>query len=270
MVKKPNGKWRMCIDFTDFNRACPKYNYPLPRIDTLVDLTARHELLSFMDAFSGYNQIKMKEEDQEKTSFVTSQALFCYKVMPFGLKNAGATYQRLMNKMFAHQVYVDDMLVKSVRENDLQETFNTLQSYNMKLNPSKCVFEVTAGKFLDFMVSQRGIEVNPEKVRAVLELEPPRTMKAVQSLNGKVAALNRFISKVTDKCLPFFKVLKKSFEWTNECQKAFEDLKKYLSSPPLLSPSMPGEELYLYIAVSQAAVSAALVRDEGEIGRAHV
>ena len=127
-----------------------------------------------------------------------------------------------MNKMFVRQfrrnvqVYVDDMLVKSVREddhlNDLQETFNTLQSYNMKLNPSKCVFRVTAGKFLGFMVSQRGIEVNPEKVQAILELEPPRTVKAVQSLNGKVTALNRFVSKATDKCLPFFRVLKKSFE----------------------------------------------------------
>ena len=124
MVKKNNGKWRICVDFTDLNKACPKDSYLLPRIDTLVDSMARHELLSFMDAFSGYNQIKMKEEDQEKTSFVTSQGLFCYKVMPFGLKNAGATYQRLMNKMFTHQlgrnvqVYVDDMLVKSVPEND--------------------------------------------------------------------------------------------------------------------------------------------------------
>ena len=273
MVKNSNGKWRMCVDFTNLNRACPKDSYPLPRIDTLVDSTARHELLNFMDAFSGYNQIKMNEEDQEKTSFVTSQGLVCYKVMSFGLNNAGATYQRLMNKMFAHQigrnvqVYVDDMLVKSLHENDhlndLWETFNTLQSYNMKLNPSKCVFGVTAGKFLGFMVSQRGIKVNPEKARAILELEPPRTVKAVQSLNGKVAALNRFISKAMDKCLPFFRVLRKSFEWMDECQKAFEDLKKYLSSPPLLSPSMPGEELYLYIAVSQAAVSAALVREEG-------
>ena len=102
MVRKNNGKWRMCVDFTNLNRACPKDSYLLPRIDTLVDLTARHELLSFMDAFSGYNQIKMKEEDQKKTSFVTSQGLFYYKVMLFGLKNAGATYQRLMNKMFAH------------------------------------------------------------------------------------------------------------------------------------------------------------------------
>ena len=214
----------------------------------------------------------MEEADQEKTSFVTSQGLFCYKVMSFGLKNVGATYQRLMNKMFAHQigrnvqVYVDDMLVKSLCEedhlDDLRETFNTLRSYNMKLNPNKCAFGVTAGKFLGFMVSQRGIEVNLEKVRAIMELEPPRTVKEVQSLNGKIAALNRFISKATDKCLPFFHTLRKSFEWTDECQKAFENLKKYLSSPPLLTPSIPGEELYLYLAVLQAAVSAALVREE--------
>ena len=92
MVKKANGKWRMCVDFMDLNRACPKDSYPLPRIDTLVDSMDRHELLSFMDAFSGYNQIKMNEGDQERTSFVTSQRLFCYKVMPFRLKNAGAMY----------------------------------------------------------------------------------------------------------------------------------------------------------------------------------
>ena len=164
MVKKANGKWRMCVDFTDLNRACPKDSYPLPQIDNLVDLTARHELLSFMDAFSSYNQIRMEETDQEKTFFFTSQGLFCYKViMPFGLKNAGAMYQRLMNKMFAHQikrnvqVYVDDMLVKSVREddhlNDLLETFDTLRTYNMKLDPSKCTFGITARKFLGFMVS---------------------------------------------------------------------------------------------------------------------
>ena len=101
MVKKANKKWRMYVDFTDLNKACPKDSYPLPRIDTLVDSMVRNQLLSFMDAFSSYNQIKMEEADQEKTSFVTSQGLFCYKVMSFGLKNAGATYQRLMNKMFA-------------------------------------------------------------------------------------------------------------------------------------------------------------------------
>ena len=145
--------------------------------------------------------------------------------------------------------------------------FDTLRSYNMKLNPSKCVFGITAGKFLGFMVSQRGIEVNPKKVQAIMELEPPRTVKEVQSLNGKIAALNRFVSKATDKCLPFFRTLRKSFEWTDECQKAFEDLKKYLLSPPLLSPSKPKEELYLYIAVSQATISATLVREEEGVQR---
>ena len=154
------------------------------------------------------------------------------------------------------------MLVKSMYENnhldDLQETFDTLRSYNMKLNPSKCVFGVTARKFLGFMVSQRRIEVNPEKVRAIMELGLPRTVKEVQSLNGKITALNRFVFKATDKSRTFFRTLRKSFEWTDECQKVFE----VLLSPPLFSPSKPGEELYLYIAVSQAAVNAALVKEE--------
>ena len=100
MVKKANGKWRMCVNFTNLNRACPKDSYHLPHIDQLVDSTVGHQLLSFMDAFSRYNQIKMDKADQEKTSFITSQGLFCYKVMPFNLKNTGATYQRLVNHMF--------------------------------------------------------------------------------------------------------------------------------------------------------------------------
>ena len=263
------------MDFIDLNKACPKDSYPLPQVDVLVDSTARHQLLSFMDAFSGYNQIWMHKDDQEKTSFVTSQGLFCYRVMPFRLKNAGATYQRLMNRMFAPQigrnvqVYVDDMPVKSQREEDhledLKETFDILRSYNMKLNSGKCAFGVTVGKFLGFMVSQRGIEANPDKIWAIMEMKPPRNVKEVQSLNGKVAMLNRFVARATDKCLPFFRTLNKSFKWTDECQQAFEELKAYLSAPPLLSPLQPGEELFLYLAVSPTTVSIALIREAEKV-----
>ena len=133
--------------------------------------------------------------------------------------------------MFTHQVgrnvqvYMDDMLVKCIQEddhlNDLQETFDTLRSYNMKLNPSKCAFGVTIEKFLGFMVSQKGIEVNSEKIQAIIELTLLKIIKEVQSLNDKIAALNRFFSRAMDKCLPFFRTLKRSFEWTTKCQQAF-------------------------------------------------
>lgn len=192
--------------------------------------------------------------------------------MPFGLKNAGATYQRLVNKMFEHQmgrnveVYVDDMLVKSIRAPDhvadLKETFNTLRRYKMKLNPTKCAFGVSSGKFLGYLVSQRGIEANPEKVRAMLEMQPLRTTKQLQQLTGRIAALNCFISRSTDKCLPFFKILKKAFVWNSQCDEAFKNLKEYLMNPLLLSRPKEWEILYLYLAVSSSAVSAALVREE--------
>uniref|UniRef100_A0A2N9I6A6 Integrase catalytic domain-containing protein n=1 Tax=Fagus sylvatica TaxID=28930 RepID=A0A2N9I6A6_FAGSY len=240
MVKKANGKWRMCVDFTDLNKACPKDSFPLPRIDQLVRFNRRTPVANLHGRL---------------------------------LRNAGATYQRLMNKMFHHQigrnveVYVDDMLVKTKDERkhleDLKETFETLRRYRMKLNPNKCVFGVSSGKFLGFMVSQRGIEANPDKIKAVLEMTPPRTTKEVQSLTGRVAALNRFVSRATDKCLPFFKTLRKAFVWTDECQKSFEELKRYLTSPPLLSPSQQGEALSLYLAVSPTAVSSALIREDG-------
>ncbi|KAI5351522.1 hypothetical protein L3X38_004413 [Prunus dulcis] len=218
MVRKSTGGWRMCQDYTDLNKACPKDSFPLPRIDQLVDATAGHELLSFMDAYSGYNQIFMHPPDSEHTAFITDKGLYCYNVMPFGLKNAGATYQRLVNKIFAGyignimEVYVDDMLVKSrTAEDHLQNLsimFGILKEYRMRLNPKKCAFGVSSGKFLGFMISQRGIEANPEKIKAIIDMERPKTTKDIQSLTGRVAALTRFISKATDKCVPFFKALK--------------------------------------------------------------
>ena len=198
LFKKANGKWRLYIDITDVNRACPKESFPLPRIDLIVDATASHELLSFMDAFSGYNQINIDPDDQEKTSFVTGQGTYCYRVMPFGLKNAGATYQRLVNRMFQKQigasikVYIDDMLVKSTTAElhiaHLSEAFQILREYNMKLNPTKCPFGVSAEKFLGFIVNNRGIEENLDKIKAVLDMPPPSNIKEVQPLTRRIVA----------------------------------------------------------------------------------
>ena len=148
----------MCVDFTDLNKACSKDSFPLPSIERLVDASAGYKILSFIDAFYGYNQILMNPVDQEKTTFIIEEGLYCYQVMPFELKNAEATYQRLVNRIFKDkidktmEVYVDDMLVKSTTMEHhlrhLEETFFDLRLYNMKLNPDKCTFEVEAGKFL--------------------------------------------------------------------------------------------------------------------------
>lgn len=149
----------------------------MPHIDQLIDAAAGHKLFSFLDAYSSYNQILMAEEDQEKTTFISHQGTYCYRVLPFGLKNAGATYQRLVTKVFKEQlgktmeVYIDHMLVKSKRKEDhighLKEAFEILRRYGIKLNPDKCAFSITSRKFLGFLVSQKGIEVNPDQIKAV-------------------------------------------------------------------------------------------------------
>jgi hypothetical protein len=274
VVKKKNGKWRVCVDFTDLNKVCPKDPFPLPKIDQLVDSTAGHERMSFLDAFQGYHKIALRREDQEKTAFITPRGVFRYKVMPFGLKNAGATYQRMVTKMFSEllgktvEVYIDDMVVKSIKGTDnvedLEHVFGILRRHNLKLNASKCTFGVGSGKFLGFMVTQRGIEANLDQIAAIQGLQPPKNVREVQRLTGMAGALNRFISKSAEKCRPFFDLIKKgkSFAWSEESDQAFERLKKYLSAPPLLSSPKEGEPLYIYLAVSDKAVSAAFIRDD--------
>uniref|UniRef100_A0A2N9G0X2 RNA-directed DNA polymerase n=1 Tax=Fagus sylvatica TaxID=28930 RepID=A0A2N9G0X2_FAGSY len=175
----------------------------------LVDSASRHARLSFLDAFQGYHQIPMNPADQEKTAFITPRGTYCYRVMPFGLKNAGATYQRMVTKMFGPmlgktvEVYIDDMLVKSLREEnhiaDLLQVFNILRRDNLRLNASKCTFGVGSGKFLGHIVSRRGIEANPDQIAALINLAEPRNVKQVQRLTGMIAALGRFISRSADK-----------------------------------------------------------------------
>lgn len=220
----------MCIDFTSLNKFCPKDSYPLPLIDQLIDRSAGYELLSFLDAHSKYNQISLHKCDEEKTSFTSEIGTFCYTRMPFGLKNAGATFQRLVDRVFKSQinrnveVYVDDILIKSkMRENhlkDIKKTFDNLRSSGIKIKPSKCIFGVNKGKFLGYIITSKGIKPNPDKIEAIKNLEIPKNLKEVQSLNGKIAALHRFISCSADKYKVFFRLTKNyrgKINWNDKC-----------------------------------------------------
>jgi ribonuclease HI len=279
MVKKANGKWRMCIDFTDLNKACPKDEFPLPRIDSLVDAAASSELMSLLDCYSGYQQIWMKKEDEPKTSFIPPSGTYCYIRMPEGLKNARGSFSRMTAKVLHSQIgrnvltYVDDIIVKSTKQEnhitDLQETFANFRQAGLKLNPEKCVFGVKKGKFLDCLVSTKGIEANPSKIEAILRMEPPSTKKRAQRLAGRLASLNRFISRSAERNLTFFEILKSAevFQWGPAQQKAFEELKQYLIDLTTLTPLVLGAPLLLYVAASHSAVSAVLVQEklEGQI-----
>ena len=170
----------MYVDFTDLNKACPKDPFPMPKIDQLVDAIVGHPRMSFLDAFQGYHQIPLALDDQEKTAFVTPIGNYHYKVIPFGLKNVGSTYQRMMTKMFKSQlgnnieIYIDDMVVKNkmVSEHleDLRTIFEILRNHKLHLNASKCSFGVGSGKFLGYMVTHRRIEVNLDQIKAINNL----------------------------------------------------------------------------------------------------
>nr|AAV43845.1 putative polyprotein [Oryza sativa Japonica Group] len=262
VVPKANGKLRMCIDYTDLNKACPKDPYPLPHIDQIVDSTAGCDLLCFLDAYSGYHQIRMAREDEEKTAFITPIGTYCYTTMPFGLKNAGPTFQRTTRISLGSQIgrnveaYVDDLVVKTRNQetllSDLAETFESLRTARIKLNPDKCVFGVPVGKLLGFLISARGIEANPEKIRAIERMRPPASLGMC---NASLALLKRY----------------GPFIWTEEAERALTQLKAYLSSPPVLVAPEPDEPLLLYLAATPQVVSAALVveRDEDDPRSAH-
>ncbi|GKB53979.1 reverse transcriptase domain-containing protein [Tanacetum coccineum] len=230
----------------------------------------------FSDAYKGCHQIQMAKEDEEKIAFITSQGIFCYIKMPFGLRNARATYQRLVDKAFHKQigrnlkVYVDDLVIKSRTEDeivrDIEETFKTLREINMKLNPKNSTFGVEEGMFLGYKVNTRGLKLCPNKVDTVLSLPSPKCLKDVQKLNGKLASLNRFLSKSAEKSLPFFKTLKKrtkksDFHWTAEAEEAFKQMKQLIAELLMLAAPMEKEELIIYLAAAKETVSAVLMTE---------
>ncbi|GJV07194.1 reverse transcriptase domain-containing protein [Tanacetum coccineum] len=233
----------MCVDFKDLNKACPKDGYLLLEIDWKVESLCGFPFKCFLDAYKGYHQIQMAKEDEEKTAFITNQGIFCYTKMPFGLRNAGATYQRLVDKAFHKQI-----------------------GRNLELNPKKYTFGIEEGMFLGYKVSTRGLKVCPDKVDAVLSLPSPKCLKDVQKLNGKLASLNRFLAKSPEKSLPFFKTLKKcmrksDFYWTTEAEEAFKQMKQLIAELPMLVAPMEKKELIVYLAAAKETVSAVLMTE---------
>ena len=271
-VPKKDGKVRVCVDFRDLNKASSKDDFPLPRIDMLVDSTVGHSMLSFMDGFSGYNQTMLAPKDVEKTSFITKWGNYCYRVMPFGLKNVGATYQRATTTLFHDtmhrdvEVYVDHMIVKSRDRADhlaaLQRFFERIRHFRLRLNPKKCTFGVTSRKLLGHIVSERGIEVDPENIKTILNMPAPRTKREIIGFLGRLQYINRFITKLADICEPIFLLLRKNqpIVWNDDCKRAFEKIKECLLSPPVLVPPIPGHPLLLYLSVSDIALGCMLAQ----------
>jgi hypothetical protein len=210
-------------------------------------------------------------DNEEKIAFITPFGIFCYTKMAFGLKNGGATYKKCVHTVLEGQIgqdieaYIDDIVVKSEKRedllDDLKETFDNLRRFKMMLNPKKCVFDVSSGKLLGYMVSSRGIDANPKKVEAIENLQPPQTRKEIQKLADMMTALSRFISKLGERGMSFYKLLCKAdgFQWDDQAAVTFVKLKQYLKSLPTLVPPKPDDVLLLYVAAIDAVVSTVIV-----------
>ncbi|KAK1683852.1 hypothetical protein QYE76_044700 [Lolium multiflorum] len=275
-VEKKDGRWRVAIDFRDLNRATPKDEYPMPVAETLINAAAGHKVLSFMDGNAGYNQIFMAPEDIHKTAFRVPGAvgLFEYVVMTFGLKNAGATYQRAMNYIFHDligklvEIYIDDVVVKSVSMEghlgDLRRVLDRTRKFGLRMNPKKCAFGVTAGQFLGFLVHERGIEIGLKSQEAVRTMQPPTTKKELQRLIGKINFVRRFISNLSGRIEPFMALVKTKsddeFHWGAEQQQAFDEIKRYLTTPPVLVPPQQDRPFYIYLSVADTSIASVVVQ----------
>ena len=267
-VKKKNGQIRCCVDFRNLNKACPKDEFSLPNMDLLIDSAAGSAMFSFMDGFSGYNQIRMAPKDAEKTAFRTPMGNFYYIVMPFGLKNVGTTYQRAMTAIFhdmMHQEledYVDDIVVKSKRREEhfcvLKRVFERCRAFKLRMNPLKCAFGVSSLKFLGFLVHSRGIDVDPAKATAITTMRPPVIVKELKSFLGKVSYIRRFIPGLASITSAFTKLLKKgqSFEWGEAQQTAFKRLQQIMMNLPTVQAPIHKKPLLLYLATNSYDIGA--------------
>jgi hypothetical protein len=264
------------VDFRDLNRATPKDEYQMPIVETLINAAAGHKILSFMDSNTGYNQIFMALEDIHKTAFRVPRAvgLFEHVVRTFGLKNAGATYQQAMNYIFHDligklvEIYIDDIVVKSASVEghlgDVRQVLERTRRFGLKMNLKKCAFSVSAGQFLGFLVHERGIEIGLKSQKTVNTMVPPTTKKELQQLIGKINFVRRFISNLSGRIELFMELVKikasDEFRWGAEQQRAFEEIKEYLSKPPMLFPLQQDKPFYIYLSVGDTSIASVVIQ----------
>ena len=278
IVKKKNGKLRVCIDYRKLNQSTQKDHFPLPFINTILEEVAGHELYTFMDGYSGYNQISIHPDDYHKTAFTTPWGTFIYVVMPFGLCNAPSAFQRAMTHAFSDllhtsmTVFIDDFSTQSSRVSHLacvRESFERCRKARIALNPDKIFLAVQRGVLLGYVVSKDGREPDPEKVRVITELPPPTDVKGIQRTLGHVGWYRELILDYATISLPISRLQQKAvkFEWTPECQQAFDTLKTKLSTYPVLKPPNWGLPFHVYCDASAVAVGSALCQPCGDEGR---
>jgi hypothetical protein len=274
--KKNTGKIQVCINFRNLNKATTKDEYPMAIADMLINNAFGHQIISFLDGNVGYNQIFMAEEHMSKTAFRCPDFidLFEWVVVTFGLKNTGATYKRAMNLIFHDlleivlEIYINDAIVKSDSMNnhlaDLRLALERMRRYGLKMNPLKCVFAMSASKFLGFIIYEHGIELDPIKIESIIKVQPPQCKNDIQKFIEKLNYLRRFIFNLSGKISAFASILRlkneAEFIWGTDQQCGFDDIKKYLSSSPVMKAAMAGIPFWLYFAVEDAAIRAVLMQ----------
>jgi hypothetical protein len=277
IVPKKNGKWRVCVDYRALNKATQKDHFPLPFIDQVLDSLSGKKFFSFLDGFSGYNQIKIAPQDQDKTTFTSPWGTFAYRVLPFGLCNAPATFQRAVLGIFSDmlndsmEIFMDDFTPYGV---SFQEALENLEKVlkrciqaQLSLSTEKCHMMMTEGIVLGHFISSQGIQVDPSKIQVIKDLPTPKTQTEVRSILGHAGYYRRFIKNFSKIASPLFVLLMKNFEfkWTNFCQEAFNTLKNQLSTASILRGIDWTLPFHISSDASDTAIGAVLGQEEDHL-----
>ena len=276
VVPKKNGKLRVCVDYRKLNAQTVKDPFPLPFTDMMLDEVAGHQMYSFMDGYSGYNQLALAPEDREKTTFITEWGAFMYLVMPFGLCNAPATFQRCMMVIFAdflHKflaIFVDDFTIYSQQQEHLaylRLVFQRCREKRICLNPFKCVFCVWKGQLLGHIVSKNGMQMSADKVSDLINAKAPNSVTEVSSFLGYANFYRRFVEHFAAIAIPLYELTQKDvkFQWTPECQRAFEQLKSIIASEPILRQPNWDIIFHVHVDASGIALGSILAQPDGKV-----